>query len=128
MGDLPSHVLPGLFSGAIGPHTHIGLFSRATYPQMFILVYFQGRPAHTFTRSIFTGDLLSHSHWSIFRGEQKNQETEKNKTEKTESKKNPIKPIFFSKNFRFGSVPVSKTLNRQNPNRTKPVRFKGYYK
>jgi hypothetical protein len=115
MGDLPSHVLPGLFSGAIGPHTHIGLFSRATYPQMFILVYFQGRPAHTFTRSIFTGDLLSHSHWSIFRGEQKNQETEKNKTEKTESKKNPIKPIFFFKKFlvRFGS-------GFQNPKPAKP--------
>ena len=46
-----------------------GLFSRVTYPHMFIMVYFQRRPAHTLTRSIFMGDLPSHSHWSIFTGD-----------------------------------------------------------
>jgi hypothetical protein len=61
MGDLPSHSLP--------THVHPGLFLGATGPHMFILVYFQRRPAHTLTWSIFMGDLPSHSHWSIFRGD-----------------------------------------------------------
>jgi len=75
-GDLPTHVYPGLFLGATGPHglfswatrpsTHTDLFSRVTYPHMFILVYFQGRPAPW---SIFMGDLPFHSHWSIFTGD-----------------------------------------------------------
>jgi len=35
-----------------------GLFSMATCPHILTLVYFQGRPAHTYSRwSIFTGDL-----------------------------------------------------------------------
>ena len=71
MGDLPTHVHPGLFSWATCPHTHIGLFSRATCPYMFILAYFQGRPAHTLTRSIFMSDLPINVHpvgkvWTCF--------------------------------------------------------------
>ena len=31
--------------------------------------YFQGRPTHTLTRSIFMGDFPSHSDWSIFMGD-----------------------------------------------------------
>jgi hypothetical protein len=57
-----------------------GPFSRVTCPHTLIMVYFQGRSAHTYSRwSIFTGDLPTHalvyfhgrpahtySHWSIF--------------------------------------------------------------
>jgi len=45
-GDRPTNVHPGLSSWATCPSTHTDLFSRATYPHMLILVYFQGRPAH----------------------------------------------------------------------------------
>ena len=55
----PAHTLTRSISWATSPQTHTGLFSRVTYPHMFILVYFQGRPAHTLTRSIFMGDLPS---------------------------------------------------------------------
>jgi hypothetical protein len=41
-GDLPINVHPGLSSWATCPSTHTDLFSRATYPHMLILVYFQG--------------------------------------------------------------------------------------
>jgi len=43
--------------------------SWATCPFWRKMVYFQGRPAHTLTRSIFMGDLSSNSHWSIFTGD-----------------------------------------------------------
>ena len=57
-GDVPTHTQSGLFSGATCPHTHTGLFSRATCPHILIMVYFHGRPAHTYSRwSIFMGDL-----------------------------------------------------------------------
>jgi hypothetical protein len=36
------------------------------WPCLDHIIYFQGRPAHTLTRSIFIGDLPSHSHWSFF--------------------------------------------------------------
>jgi hypothetical protein len=49
---------------------------------------------------------------------------EKKTTKKTEPKKKT--DYFFVKIF--GSVSVYETGNRQNPNRTEPVRFKGYYK
>jgi hypothetical protein len=70
--DLPTHTQSGLFSRATGPRTltHNGLFSRATCPHTLTVVYFQGRPAHTYSKwSIFTGDLPTHSHWSIFTGD-----------------------------------------------------------
>ena len=62
-GNLPTHS-HGLFSWATCPYIHIGLFSWATCPHMFILVYFQGRPA-PLTRSIFMGDL-PHTHIGLF--------------------------------------------------------------
>ena len=92
-GDLPTNVHPGLSSWATCPSTHTDLFSRATYPHMLILVYFQGRPAHMVyfhgrpalpltliyfhgrpthtcsSWSIFRGDRPTPSHWSIFRGD-----------------------------------------------------------
>jgi len=43
--------------------------SWATCPFWWKIVYFQGRPAHTLTRSIFMSDLPSNSHWSIFTGD-----------------------------------------------------------
>jgi len=44
-----------------------GLFSRVTYPHTRILVYFQGRPAHTHSHwSIFRGDLPTHTHTGLF--------------------------------------------------------------
>jgi len=71
LGDLPILKKSGLFSSATCPHTHTGLFSRATCPHTLIVVYFQGRPAHTHSHcSIFMGDLPhAHSLWSIFRGD-----------------------------------------------------------
>jgi len=46
-----------------------GLFSRATCPLTLTLVYFQGRPAHTYSHwSIFTGDLPTHTHAGLFSG------------------------------------------------------------
>jgi hypothetical protein len=44
--------------------------SWATCPFWRKVVYFQGRPAHTYSKwSIFRGDLPTHSHWSIFTGD-----------------------------------------------------------
>jgi hypothetical protein len=70
LDDLPFLKKSGLFSKATCSHTHTGLFSRvtcpnilglfsgATCPHILTVVYFQGRPAHTYSRwSIFTGDL-----------------------------------------------------------------------
>jgi len=84
-GDLPTHTHAGLFSWATCPytlslwsiftgdqptHTHTGLFSGATCPHTLTLVYFHGRPAHTYSLwSIFRGDLPTYSHWSIFTGD-----------------------------------------------------------
>jgi hypothetical protein len=54
MGDLPTHVYPGLFSGATGPHTHT--------------VYFHGRPASYSHWFIFTANLPTHVHPGLFSG------------------------------------------------------------
>jgi hypothetical protein len=44
-----------------------GPFSRVTCPHTLIMVYFQGRSAHTYSRwSIFTGDLPTHTHTGLF--------------------------------------------------------------
>jgi hypothetical protein len=44
-----------------------GLFSRVTCLHTLILVYFQGRPAYTYSRwSIFKGDLPTRSHAGLF--------------------------------------------------------------
>jgi len=48
----PSHW--SIFMGDL-PTLHLGLFSGATYPHMFIVVHFQGRPAHTLTLIYFQG-------------------------------------------------------------------------
>jgi len=53
-GDRPTYS-HGLFSWVTCPYTHSGLFSRATFHTL-TLVYFHGRPAHTY------------SLWSIFKG------------------------------------------------------------
>jgi len=57
----------------------------------------------------------------------KTEKPRKKTTKKTEPKKKPSKPIIFFVKI-FGSVSVYETGNRQNPNRTESVRFKGYYK
>ena len=67
LGDLPILKKIGLFSRATCPHTHTSLFSRTTCPHILIVVYFQGRPAHTYSRwSIFKGDLPTHSYTGLF--------------------------------------------------------------
>jgi len=68
--ERPTHTFLSwsIFKGDRPTHSH-GLFSWATCPHMFIVVYFQGRSTHTLTRSIFMGDLSLHSHWSIFTGD-----------------------------------------------------------
>jgi len=51
-------------------YTHCGLFSGATSPRILTLVYFNGRPAHTYSLwSTFKGDLPTHSYWSTFMGD-----------------------------------------------------------
>jgi hypothetical protein len=67
----------------------------------------------------------SHSNVGVSKKIEKPSKSRK-KTKKIESKKKT--DYFFCKNFRFGSVSVYETRNRQNPNRTEPVRFKVYYK
>jgi hypothetical protein len=92
LGDLPllkkndlysgatTHTLTRSISWATSPQTHTGLFSRVTYPHMFILVYFQGRPTHMvyfhgrpalpLTVIYFHGrPPHTCSSWSIFRGD-----------------------------------------------------------
>jgi hypothetical protein len=70
LGYLPILKKNGLFSRATCSHTHTGLFSRVTCPNILIVVYFQGRPAQTYSRwSIFTGDLPTHTHCGLFSGE-----------------------------------------------------------
>jgi hypothetical protein len=67
LGDLSILKKIGLFSRATCLHTHISLFSRATYPHILTLVYFQGRPAHTHLPwSIFTGNLPINTHTGLF--------------------------------------------------------------
>jgi hypothetical protein len=67
LGDLPILKKSGLFSRATCPHTHCGLFSRATCPHIHTLVYFHGRPAHTYSRwSVFKGDLPTQTHTGLF--------------------------------------------------------------
>jgi hypothetical protein len=69
LGDLPILKKSGLFSRATCPHTHTGLFSRVTCPNILIVVYFQGRPAQTYSLwSIFRGDLPKHTHVGLFSG------------------------------------------------------------
>ena len=66
-GDLTTHAHSGLFSRVTSPHTYAGLFSRATCPHPLTVVYFQGRPAHTYSKwSIFTGNLPTHVHSGLF--------------------------------------------------------------
>jgi hypothetical protein len=69
--DLPTHTHTGLFLGVTYPHiltpTHTSLFLGAIYPHILTLVYFHGRPAHTYSLwSIFRGDLPTHTHTGIF--------------------------------------------------------------
>jgi hypothetical protein len=68
LGDLP--ILKkkwSIFKGDLPTWTHCGLFSRATCPHIHTLVYFHGRPAHTYSHwSIFTGDLPTHTHACLF--------------------------------------------------------------
>jgi hypothetical protein len=67
LGDMSILKKSGLFSRATCPHTHTSLFSGATCPHILTLVYFQGQPAHTYSRwSIFTGDLPKHTHYGLF--------------------------------------------------------------
>ena len=56
-----------IFTDDLPTHTHCGLFSGTTCPHILIVVYFQGRPAHTYSRwSIFKGDLPTHSYTGLF--------------------------------------------------------------
>jgi len=79
MGDLPFHSHYSIFTSDLPTHAHPGLFSGATCPH-FILVYFQGRPAHmvyfhgrpalSLTLIYFHGrPTHTCSSWSIFRGD-----------------------------------------------------------
>jgi hypothetical protein len=71
--------------------------------------------------------MVSVSSLGVSKKTEKPSKPRKKTTKKTEPKKKPSKPIIFFVKI-FGSVSVYETGNRQNPNRTEPVRFKGYYK
>jgi len=62
-----TYSLWSIFRGELPIHTHAGLFSGATCPNILTLVYFHRRPAHTYSLwSIFRGDLPTHTHTGLF--------------------------------------------------------------
>jgi len=89
LGDLPILKKSGPFSRVTCPHTLIMVYfqrrSAHTYSRWsiftgdlpthtLIVVYFHGRPAHTYSLwSIFRGDLPTYSPWSIFTGDRPTQ-------------------------------------------------------
>jgi hypothetical protein len=75
-----------------------------------------------FSVCIFVVVIIPYSDLGVSKKTKKSSKPrKKNQKNRTEKKTD----YFFCKNFQFGLVSVYKTGNRQNPNRTEPVRFKG---
>jgi len=67
LGDLPILKKIGLFSRATCPQIPTLVYFYGRLAHTLIVVYFQGRPAHRYSLwSIFTGDLPTHTHTGLF--------------------------------------------------------------